>query len=273
MQLHEKYTAVIFKQVDEATAEKIIACLAEQADGFEEGNEELKAFFSGAGISTAALDDVARQLHVAYEAEELEAENWNALWESNFEPVVVDDFVAVRASFHPHFENVAHEILINPKMSFGTGHHATTWLMMQQMRSIGFAGARVFDFGTGTGILAILAEKLGAAEVIATDIDEWSIVNAQENTALNGCSGIGLIQSGTALQGGGFNVILANINKNVLLETIPQLREQLVAGGVLLLSGLLEEDAPEIVECAVDCGLGFDGKYLRNNWLCIKFHV
>lgn len=267
------YTEVVFLNTTANISELLIAALADKADGFEEGDTRLKAFFSEGRITAAELDAISGPLQVTYEMSELEPQNWNALWESNFDPVVVDDFVAVRASFHAPFEHVAQEIVINPKMSFGTGHHATTWLMMQQMRDIDFTGKRVFDFGTGTGILAILAQKLGAAAVLATDIDEWSIENARENFEINDCTGIRLLQSGSAEQDARFEVILANINKNVLMETIPQLRQQLVPGGILLLSGLLEADEPEIVERAVEAGLMMDDKFLKNNWLCLIFHV
>ncbi|MCD2422979.1 50S ribosomal protein L11 methyltransferase [Niabella pedocola] len=267
------YTEVVFLNITANISELLIAALADKADGFEEGDTRLKAFFSEGQITEAELDAVCVPLQVTYEMSELEPQNWNALWESNFDPVVVDDFVAVRASFHSPFDNVAQEIVINPKMSFGTGHHATTWLMMQQMRGISFGGKRVFDFGTGTGILAILAQKLGAAAVLATDIDEWSIENARENFEINHCAGIRLLQSGSAEQEARFDVILANINKNVLMETIPQLKLQLAPGGTLLLSGLLEADEPEIVERAVETGLVMDDKFLKNNWLCLKFHV
>lgn len=265
------YTEVVFFNITASTSELLIAALADKADGFEERDTLLKAFFSDAQITAAELDAVSGPLKISYQVSELEPQNWNALWESNFDPVVVDDFVAVRASFHPPFKNVEQEIVINPKMSFGTGHHATTWLMMQQMRSISFSGRRVFDFGTGTGILAILAQKQGAATVLATDIDEWSIENARENFQINSCADIRLQQSGSAIQEAVFDVILANINKNVLMETIPQLKQQLAPGGILLLSGLLEADEPEIVERAVETGLLMEGKFLKNNWLCLKF--
>ena len=114
--------------------------------------------------------------------------NWNQVWESNFDPVIVDDFVAIRADFHEPVKGVSLEIIITPKMSFGTGHHATTYMMIEQMRELDFTGKSVFDFGTGTGVLAILAEKLGANKVIAVDNDEWSIENAEENFEKNNCT-------------------------------------------------------------------------------------
>ncbi|ANH81937.1 ribosomal protein L11 methyltransferase [Niabella ginsenosidivorans] len=273
MQQSEKYIEVIFKNISGETAEKIIASLAEEADGFEEDADGLKAFFSSSTITTEKLHDLIQQQALPYELHELEAQNWNAVWESNFEPVVVADFVAVRASFHPANKQVQHEILINPKMSFGTGHHATTWLMLQQMQAISFKNKNVFDFGTGTGILAILATQLGAAGVLATDLDEWSITNARENFDINNCREIRLLQSDSAGQGGHFDVILANINKNVLLPALPRLKEQLNPGGILLLSGILAEDEEDMVRCAAEAGLILTNKVLKNNWLCIRLSV
>lgn len=273
MQLNEKYTELTFKNVTEETAALIIAALSEQADGFEEADGVLKAYFGAKKPSPEELKKMAATFQVVLEQQELESQNWNALWESNFEPVVVDDFVAVRASFHEPFTTVEHEILINPKMSFGTGHHATTWLMMQQMQKIDFKNKAVFDFGTGTGILAILAKILGASKVVATDLDEWSITNAQENFIVNNQSHIDLRLSDSAEQGALFDVILANINKNVLLATIPQLKAQLAQEGVLLLSGLLAADEQDIVDCALAAGLNLTSKFLRNNWLCIRLDV
>lgn len=270
MQQSGNYIEVVFKKASEAVTDKMIACLAEEAEGFEESTEGLKAFFSTSSVTAEQLHLLLQPLEVPYELHELKAQNWNAVWESNFEPVVVADFVAVRASFHPVNEQVQHEILINPKMSFGTGHHATTWLMMQQMQSVDFKNKTVFDFGTGTGILAILAMKLGAARVLATDLDIWSITNARENFEINACPEIRLLQSDRADQGGQFDVILANINKNVLLAAIPGLKAQLNPGGRLLLSGILAEDEEAIMRCATEAGLILTNKVLRNNWLCIS---
>jgi ribosomal protein L11 methyltransferase len=173
-------------------------------------------------------------------------QNWNAVWESNFEPVVVDDFCAIRADFHQPIKNVQHEIIITPKMSFGTGHHATTYMMIEQMSNINFTKKRVFDFGTGTGILAILAQKLGAASITAIDNDEWSIENAKENFQKNDVHSITLYRS-SAMPKDSFDIILANINRNVLNEYASALVSILSPKGVLLVSGILKEDERVIV--------------------------
>src|SRR5205085_7037613 len=137
-------------------------------------------------------------------------------WEKNFERVIIDDFVAIRAPFHKPIQKVTHEIVITPKMSFGTGHHATTFMMIQQMQDVDFKNKKVLDFGTGTGILAILAEKLGATKITAIDNDEWSISNANENIKTNNCRNIQLLLSDSPMLSQKFDVILANINKSVI---------------------------------------------------------
>ena len=156
-------------------------------DGFETKDDSLHAFINSEDFNTLFIAEISNKYQIDYEVKEVRNENWNALWESNFEPVTVDNDIGIRAHFHPPFHDVRHEIIITPKMSFGTGHHATTFLMMQQMLQVNFTGKKIFDFGTGTGILAILAEKLGAGKVLATDIDEWCISNSLENTEQNNC--------------------------------------------------------------------------------------
>jgi ribosomal protein L11 methyltransferase len=240
-------------------------------DGFEQEENILKAFVSSTEFDKELLDEIATRNDLSYVQTVIQETNWNALWESNFEPVVVDDFVAVRAHFHQPIKDVEHEIVITPKMSFGTGHHATTYMMIQEMRSVDLNNKTVFDFGTGTGILAILAEKMGAAKVIAIDNDEWSIENAKENLNANNCRKVIIKKSEQVDDSEIYDVILANINKNVLLETIPGLFDQLQKEGTLLLSGLLEEDEKDIVSVARNCNGVLLGKLLRDKWICLKF--
>ncbi|MDE3254265.1 MAG: 50S ribosomal protein L11 methyltransferase, partial [Bacteroidota bacterium] len=166
--------------------ENLIAELSQIGfDGFEESADQLTAYIDLEHFEEKELNIILNKYDLKYSKSILNKQNWNQLWESNFEPVQVDDFVGVRADFHPPFVDVQHELIITPKMSFGTGHHATTYLVMQLMRDLDFTGARVFDFGTGTGILAILAEKLGASRVLAVDNDDWCIRNAAENILVN----------------------------------------------------------------------------------------
>nr|HPH32305.1 50S ribosomal protein L11 methyltransferase [Chitinophagaceae bacterium] len=176
------YIEITFPVTDTELQQVLIAQLSEEGyEGFEENDSSLKAFIPEAGYEKEKVQNIADAHLVTFSATLIESQNWNAVWESNFDPVVVDDFVAVRAGFHEPVAEVELEIVITPKMSFGTGHHATTYMMMRQMRQLDFTGKKVFDFGTGTGVLAILAEKRGAADVYAIDYDDWSIENATEN--------------------------------------------------------------------------------------------
>ena len=200
----------------------------------------------------------------------IEETNWNQVWESNFEPVVVDDFVSVRAEFHKPEKNPAHEIIITPKMSFGTGHHATTYMMIEQMRDLDFKDKEVFDFGTGTGILAILAHKMGAGRVEAIDVDEWSIDNARENFDRNGCTKCEVTLS-TIIPNKHFDIILANINRNVLLQYASSLNAATKDAAYLLLSGLMIDDEGDITKEFMQQGFRLVKQSQRNNWICLLF--
>ncbi len=250
----------------------LIAHLAEAGyEGFEEDRDELKAFIPEASYDRSLLKEFAFKYQVSYQEQKIEEQNWNAIWESGFQPVVIGEFAGIRAGFHPPLENLEHEIVITPKMSFGTGHHATTCLMIRQMQSIDFTGHTVFDFGTGTGILAILAEKLGAGKVVAVDHDDWSISNAADNLERNNCRNI-ILEKATGITGTDpYTIILANINRNIILENFPVLVERLAQNGVLLLSGLLEEDEPDILLEAKKYSLQLVKKTVENNWICLRF--
>jgi ribosomal protein L11 methyltransferase len=184
--------------------------------------------------------------------------------------VIVDKFCAIRAEFHDPIKDVEHEIIITPKMSFGTGHHATTYMMIEQMREIDFKNKTVFDFGTGTGILPILAEKLGASKITAIDIDDWSISNAKENIEKNNCSKISVSLS-SQIPDGKFDVVLANINRNVILSYLPQLNNTLKENCYLLLSGLLSSDEEDIIKACNNEKIQFLKGIERNNWISLVF--
>ena len=252
--------------------EVLIALMAEIGyEGFEQEEGVLKAFIKEGAFDREALDTLLAVYGVGYTEQRIEEKNWNAEWEANFQPVVVDGFCAIRAHFHPPMPGVEHELVITPKMSFGTGHHATTYMMLQAMRGIELRGKRVLDFGTGTGVLAILAERLGAAEVAAIDNDDWSIENAQENAATNGCTRISILkQDAVERLEGPFDVILANINKHVIVAQLPALGQQLAAGGVILLSGLLIDDSEDIDNEAVKNNISISVRMTKGNWICLK---
>lgn len=260
--------------VKEAMQEVLIAELSTIGyDGFEESADLLKAYIPESEFSENELNVLLSKYDVKYSKSIIKKQNWNELWESNFEPVQVDDFVGIRAGFHPPFTGVTHEIVITPKMSFGTGHHATTWLVMQLMRELDFKRATVFDFGTGTGILAILAEQLGAAKVLAVDNDDWCIENASENIAINNCNCIDIQKVDKLLLTERFKIILANINKNIILENIQELANGLEKGGQLVLSGLLKEDEADILAACHSLGLVHQKTLHRNGWIAGLFSV
>ncbi|MBI3140144.1 MAG: 50S ribosomal protein L11 methyltransferase [Sphingobacteriales bacterium] len=263
---------ITFPVADPELQQVLVARLAEEGfEGFEETDNDLKAFIKEAGYIPSVVEEIAAIYTVPFTVKQVAAQNWNALWESSFQPVVVDDFVALRAAFHEPVAAVELEIVITPKMSFGTGHHATTWLMIRQMRALDFRGKNVFDFGTGTGVLAILAEKRGAAEVLAVDYDDWSIENAEENRVMNQCSKIRIVKADTAASAGKQDIILANINKNVILDNLQLLQSGLNKGGVMLLSGLLAADEEDIRAAAARLSLQLVDKQEKNGWICLLF--
>ncbi|MFT4092009.1 MAG: 50S ribosomal protein L11 methyltransferase [Niabella sp.] len=266
------YTQITFHNIQPDIKDILIAALQDDAEGFEEEAAHLKVIFLQDHFDEALVHQVAGTYHLSYEQNEIGEQNWNALWESNFDPVVVDDFVGIRAAFHQPVKNVRHEIIITPKMSFGTGHHATTYLMMKQMGKTDFSNKTVFDFGTGTGVLAILAKKLGAACTVASDIDEWSIENAGENFEKNRTPDIKLVHSGTVVTSEKFDIILANINRNVLLDNSFLLAAQLNKNGRLLLSGILEEDEKIVTASYTQNGLTQALKTQKEKWICLVFN-
>jgi ribosomal protein L11 methyltransferase len=240
------------------------------AEGFEQTEKDLIAYFNENNFNSYDVNEVLKDY--TFHTNTVQDQNWNAVWESNFSPVVVDDFCAVRAEFHEPISSVEHEILITPKMSFGTGHHATTYMMIQQMRDIDFIGKSVFDFGTGTGILAILAEKLGAYNISAIDVDDWSLRNSLENIERNNCSKV-CVSLSSKLPDQKFDVILANINKNVILSYLTQLNCMLHAKSKILFSGLLVNDENDILEACESLDIQLKKKLTRSNWislLCAK---
>ncbi len=246
-------------------------------EGFEEdenklGIYHLYAFIPEEKYNGQELSEILSTHALSFSKQIIEHKNWNEEWEKNFQPVLIGDFCAIRASFHEPVTGVKNEIIITPKMSFGTGHHPTTCLMIEAMEKIDFRGKSVFDFGTGTGVLAILAEKLGASDITAVDIDNWSIENIKENIAENQCSVISVKKADGIHSTKKFDIILANINKNVILPNLGSLRQQLAIGGVLLVSGLLELDFEDIRREAVRNHFSIARQLSKENWLCLQLH-
>ena len=268
------YIEIKIENISEEQSEILIAQLNEIGfNGFEEGENFLIGFIDEQNFDEDALQLIISAHHLSYQKNFIQQKNWNEEWEKNFNPVIVDDFVAVRAEFHQPIKNIEHEIIITPKMSFGTGHHATTYMMIQQMGDIDFNNKTVFDFGTGTGILAILAEKLGAKNIIAIDNDEWSINNAKENSERNNCKRIQLFLVSELPSTEKFDIVLANINKNVILQHVKELTNLLAQSGQLLISGLLIEDETEILDVAVKIKLKPTARIRRGRWISIRFTV
>jgi ribosomal protein L11 methyltransferase len=203
-----------------------------------------------------------------YTIEKIEDKNWNAEWEKNFEPVFVDDLLAIRAPFHAKDKEFAHEIIITPKMSFGTGHHETTRLMCKQMFNMDFRDKRVLDMGCGTGILAILAHFLKANDILGIDIDEWSVENSIENCKENNCSDIKIKKGNASLlyDEKPFDIILANINKNILKADMSAYSQKLIFGGKLVLSGFFTTDVAELTDVALRNQLHFKHSFNDSEW-------
>ena len=210
---------------------------------------------------------------IEYSFVEIEQENWNATWEQNFNPIQVGDKCVVRAPFHEKPE-VEFDIVIEPKMSFGTGHHETTHMMLQHILEHDFKGKSVLDMGSGTGVLAILAAMKGAKSIDAIDIDNWCYLNALENVERNNCNHI-KVYEGTAdlLVDQQYDIIIANINRNILLEDIPSYVKCLAPDGLLFLSGFYVEDIPIITEKCEEVGLKFEKNLEKNNWVAVKYVI
>lgn len=210
---------------------------------------------------------------LSYTEEEVEKKNWNEEWEKNYDPIIVSDACIVKASFHQIEKKYPYEIIVNPKMSFGTGHHETTFLMLQKQLTIDHTDKKVMDLGCGTGILAIMANKLGAKEIVVCDIDEWCVENSSENFGLNNCDNIKIFL-GTVENipdHGPQDIILANINRNVLLEEIPQYGALLKNNGYLLLSGFYERDIEDIKRLASKNQLKYQNHETKKDWAVVLF--
>ena len=270
-----RYIQITIETNDSEESDIFVARLSQAGfEGFEEEPKKLHAFIPETLYDVSKVEKIISEIkgigdpfHSLFSVEYIEPRNWNAEWEKDFEPVVVDYFCRIRAHFHAANTQVIHDIIITPKMSFGTGHHATTFMMLSAMQHLDFKSRSVLDFGTGTGVLAILASKLGAESVLAIDSDEWSIDNALENISVNGCDSI-VVEKKDSLSGTGqFDIILANINLRVILENMDSMRQHLNKTGVLIGSGVLESDEEKIRKKAADSGFVFEMQVIRDNWM------
>ncbi|WP_445384404.1 50S ribosomal protein L11 methyltransferase [Robiginitalea sp. IMCC44478] len=260
-------------------AEIFIAALSELGfESFEETDNGLKAYIQEEHWDEKAFAALPYLKHpdwsVEYQIDRVPLENWNAVWESEYQPITIGDQCVVRADFHPKpDQSVAYDLVITPKMSFGTGHHQTTYLMLSallQMESL--EGKAVLDMGAGTGVLAILAAKKGASPVFAVDIEPWCVENCLENALANEVKLAEVLQGGAEkIQDLAFDIILANINKNILLADLPSYAKSLKPGGLLLLSGFYSKDIPDLEQTANNCGLLKQDTSFKEQWALAVF--
>jgi ribosomal protein L11 methyltransferase len=259
-------------------AEILMAEIADAGfDTFMETDKGFEAYVEMEKFDRERLQQVKekyeRDAHLVFFHDRVPKQNWNEEWEKNYDPIVVEDKCLIRASFHKIKKKYPYEIIITPKMSFGTGHHQTTYLMVKAQLALDHRGRRVMDAGCGTAILSIMASKLGAADVEAFDIDEWSMINGQENAEVNGCHNIHL-QQGKINEvdlTGTFQIVLANINKNVLLSEIKNYQQYLDPKGFLLMSGFYTHDADDVNTECEKYGLSEVSRDEKENWASVLF--
>jgi ribosomal protein L11 methyltransferase len=244
-------------------------------EGICEGETGLIAYISSDRFSENVLEIFREYLdnmgcRMDWKKEIFPEQNWNAVWESNFEPVIINEKCVIRAPFHESFANYPFCLTIEPKMSFGTGHHQTTRLMIEEMFHIDFNGRKILDIGCGTGVLGILAYKLGASEICCIDMDEWAIRNTAENIRRNNTPDIRVIQGDkNAIPAEIFNIILANINRNILMDQLECYAKATIRGSQLIISGFLEEDIPALNHKMAECGFVQSVSRSLNGWSII----
>ena len=271
------YISYTFKvSPKEPATEILIAELGEVGfESFVENEEGVEAFIQKNDWNAQVLDDIyvlkSGEFQISFEMREIEQTNWNIEWEKNFNPIQVDGLVSIRAPFHEN-PNLKYDIVIEPKMSFGTGHHETTHMMVQHLLDLNVAGKKVLDIGCGTGILAIFAEMKGAKPIDAIDIDNWCYQNSLENVERNNCKHIAVYEGDASLlKNKKYEVIIANINRNILLNDMHIYASCLSENGVILLSGFYKEDIPVIDAEVSKYGLKLDKQIERNNWVALKY--
>jgi ribosomal protein L11 methyltransferase len=258
---------------NEPGSEILAAALSEgnfESFVFNEGGFE--AYVKKTDFNDQVIENLKGQfpdISFSFSTQEIKKENWNKEWEKNFNPVIVENFCCIRASFHPAASAPLMDVIIEPKMSFGTGHHQTTWLMAKALFGLNIKNRSVLDIGCGTGVLAIIAKKLGSHHVIGVDIDEWSIENSRENRKANGYRKDAIdFYQGTinSIETDTFDILLANINKNILLREMAKYASHLNPDGKLLISGFFESDCKELISAAEKAGLKSAGKETKNEW-------
>jgi ribosomal protein L11 methyltransferase len=243
-------------------------------ESFVEQDNGVKAYIQKQEWNSKILEDVfllhSNEFNITFEHNEIAQTNWNEEWEKNFNPIQVDDLVSIRAPFHTN-PSLQFDIVIEPKMSFGTGHHETTHMMVQHLLALDLDTKKVLDMGCGTGILAIFAEMKGAKPIDAIDIDSWCYENSLENIQRNNCNHITVYEGDASLLKEKYDVIIANINRNILLSDMKTYTDCLNENGVLLLSGFYKEDIVIIEDEVTKHGVTFETMIQRNNWVALKY--
>lgn len=272
--MSQQYCEVIIslENQSEALSDQLVAQLSTIGyDGFLEESDSLKAYIGFESFDASELHNLLESLALTYQTAIIDKQNWNQVWESNFSPMQVEQFVGVRAAFHAPIHDVAYELIITPKMSFGTGHHGTTYAVMKLMQGISFKHKSVFDFGTGTGILAILAEKLGANKITAIDNDAWCIENASENAIVNNCQSIQIQLADQIALNEQYDIVIANINRHILEANWPSFPKIVKTNGQLILSGLLLSDEAAMIELSKIYGFKHEQTLAKEGWIAIQF--
>ena len=278
------YTAINFNitPFSEEIADILIATMSSIGyEGFQYTDTGFTAYITCEQFEEERIQklEILQSLAVDYQIDwnfsVLQDRDWNLEWEKNFTPIVVDNRILIRAGFHPTIPGIDYDIIIEPKMSFGTGHHPTTTLMLETLLDFSgqMKGKRVLDMGCGTGILSILAAKLGASTVTGIDIDEWSYRNARENIENNQLQNIQIKigNAGLLEKEKEFDFILANINRNILLTDMPFYERCLKDGGILIMSGFYTQDLPSIHQKAAELGMTYGDQKMKQNWVAVSF--
>lgn len=274
------YLVVVLQIEESALRETLVAELVGlQYEGFEEFPDLLHAYIDEMHFDHEQLQELLQRyknyvLIALHKIFLLPEKNWNEVWESSFQPVSIGNSILIRAPFHSLSNDYQHIITVEPKMAFGTGHHETTAMILAEMLQYQWEGASVCDFGCGTGILAIMAALLGASNLVAIDYDQWSVESTIENIALNNITTPTQVRLGSVEQVASdekFNFILANINRNVLLDSLPLLYRALLPNGLLFMSGILVTDVPVMQKAANDLGLHYKASDTKGNWAMLVF--
>lgn len=255
----------------------LIAQLSELPfDSFVEEAKHLKAYIKIKDLSEKDIQSCQifsnPEFNLEYSIHDIEDVNWNQAWEDNFQPVKIAENCVIRAPFHSPFD-VEYELVIEPKMSFGTGHHETTHLVLKAILDEDLENKSVLDMGCGTGVLSILSEKKGAKSILAIDIDEWCFVNTLENKERNDCHKIEVKQGSSEQIEGKFDVVLANINRNILMEHLGIYVQHMAKDAVVYLSGFYEKDLKSIDDKCAELGLKYVKHQLKNDWVCAKYCI